>query len=207
MKKVKLCGLTRPEDVQAVNRLRPDYCGFVINYPKSHRSLSIEQLRRLRDRLAAGIPPLGVFVDHPVEQVSTLLELGVIWVAQLHGEEDGTYVARLRRMTSRPIWQAFQIRSAEDVKRAAASAADFVLLDAGQGSGRSFSWELLDGFPRPFGLAGGLNETNLSAALETQAQLLDVSGGVETDGQKDPEKMERFVAQVRAWGRDEETEE
>ncbi|MCD8375870.1 MAG: phosphoribosylanthranilate isomerase [Oscillospiraceae bacterium] len=206
-KKVKLCGLSRPEDVEAVNRLRPDYCGFVIDFPKSHRSVTVEQLRRLRGRLAAGIPPVGVFVDQPVEQVGTLLELGVIWVAQLHGGEDGTYIARLRRMTSRPIWQAFQIHSAEDVKRAAASAADFVLLDAGQGGGKPFAWDLLEGFPRPFGLAGGLNEGNLAAALATQAQLVDVSGGVETDGVKDPEKMERFVAQVRAWGRGGEAEE
>lgn len=198
MKQVKLCGLFRTEDVIAVNRLRPDYCGFVINFPQSHRSVTVDELRRLRDRLALGIPPVGVFVNQPVELVATLLELGVLWVAQLHGDEDGAYIGRLRRMTNRPIWQAFQIHSAADVQRAAASAADFVLLDAGQGGGETFSWELLKDFPRPFGLAGGLNEDNLPAALETKAQLLDVSGGVETDKVKDPDKMERFLSIVRA---------
>ncbi len=197
MRQIKLCGMFRPEDIQAVNRLKPDYCGFVVNFPKSHRSVSVEQLRQLRAGLDPEIRPVGVFVDQPAELVAGLLEDGTLAVAQLHGTEDETYLAALRALTDKPVWQAFQIHGPEDVRKAAESSADFVLLDAGQGGGTSFAWELLEGFPRPFGLAGGLKEENLPQAKQTAACLLDVSGGIETDKKKDPGKMERFVALAR----------
>lgn len=153
--KVKVCGLFRQADIWAINQAKPDYCGFVVNFPKSHRSLSPEAVRLLRAGLDAAVTPVGVFVDQPVELVAGLLNSDVVSVAQLHGSEDGTYLAALRSLTHGPIWQAFPVRSAADLERAAASAADFVLLDAGQGTGQSFDWSLLAGFPRPSGLAGG----------------------------------------------------
>ncbi len=203
MKKVKLCGLFRQEDVEAVNEIRPDYCGFVICFPKSHRSVSLNQLRELRSLLCPEVQPVGVFVNQPEEFVASLLEDGTLSCAQLHGTESRGYISRLRQLTDKPIWQAVQIRCPEDVRRAAESTADFVLLDAGQGEGKTFSWELLNGFPRPFGLAGGLNEENLPLALQTGAVLFDVSGGVETGKKKDPEKMRKFAAMVRSMGGEE----
>ena len=191
--KVKVCGLFRQADIWAINQAKPDYCGFVVNFPKSHRSLSPEAVRLLRAGLDAAVTPVGVFVNQPVELVAGLLNSDVVSVAQLHGSEDGTYLAALRSLTHGPIWQAFAVRSAADLERAAASAADFVLLDAGQGTGQSFDWSLLAGFPRPFGLAGGLHTGNLEEALKTGAALLDVSGGVETEKCKDAEKIREFV--------------
>ncbi|MGM9522471.1 MAG: phosphoribosylanthranilate isomerase [Oscillospiraceae bacterium] len=200
MTRVKICGLSRPPDIEAVNRIRPDYCGFVIDFPKSRRNVSPETASALRAGLSTDIVPVGVFVDKPVEAVAELLNAGIISVAQLHGGEDSSYIASLRRLASGTVWQAFQIRTREDAARAAESAADFVLLDAGQGAGKAFDWELIDGFPRPFGLAGGLNIENLPGALCTRAALLDVSGGVETGGVKDPAKIAAFVAAVRRNG-------
>lgn len=197
VKRVKICGLFRPEDIETVNSLKPDFCGFVINFPASHRNLSVEDARNLRSGLCAEVQPVGVFVDQPPETVAGLLEDGTLATAQLHGSEDQDYIRYLRGLTGKPIWQAFVVRGPEDVKRAADSPADFVLLDAGQGGGTAFSWDLVQDFPRPFGLAGGLNLDNLSEALLTQADLLDVSGGVETDKIKDPVKIERFIACVR----------
>ncbi len=197
MKRVKICGLFRTEDIETVNRLKPDYCGFVINFPASHRSLAVEDVRNLVSGLCSEVQPVGVFVDQPPETVAGLLEDETLAVAQLHGSEDQAYIRHLRGLTGKPIWQAFQIRGQEDVKKASDSPADFVLLDAGQGGGTVFSWDLVRDFPRPFGLAGGLNLDNLSEALQTQADLLDVSGGVETDKIKDPVKIERFIACVR----------
>ena len=198
MKKVKICGLSRPEDIAAVNLALPDCCGFVINFPKSPRNVSPDEVKRLRAGLSGGIEPVGVFVDEAPELIAELLSSGVIAAAQLHGSEDAAYISRLRALTAKPLWQSFQIRTASDVARAAESTADFVLLDAGQGSGRAFDWALLRGFPRPFALAGGLSAENLPEAMRTGAELFDVSGGVETNGVKDAEKIKVFVDTVRS---------
>lgn len=200
MMQVKICGLSRLVDIDIVNKERPDYCGFIINYPKSKRSLSPEDLSPLLARLGSHISPVGVFVDQPLDLVAGILNRTKIAVAQLHGKEDNEYIARLRLKTSKPIWQAFEVTGIEDIDRAVNSQADLVLLDAGKGAGLAFDWTLLEGFPRPFALAGGLRLDKLERALRTGASLLDVSSGVESGGKKDPEKVKSFVNLVRSKG-------
>jgi phosphoribosylanthranilate isomerase len=200
MMQVKICGLSRLVDIDIVNEERPDYCGFIINYPKSKRSLSPEDLSPLLARLGSHISPVGVFVDQPLDLVAGILNRTKIAVAQLHGKEDNEYIARLRLKTSKPIWQAFEVTGIEDIDRAVNSQADLVLLDAGKGAGLAFDWTLLEGFPRPFALAGGLRLDKLERALRTGASLLDVSSGVESGGKKDPEKVKSFVNLVRSRG-------
>lgn len=200
MMQVKICGLCRLVDIDIVNKERPDYCGFIINYPKSKRSLSPEDLSPLLARLGSHISPVGVFVDQPLDLVAGILNRTKIAVAQLHGKEDNEYIARLRLKTSKPIWQAFEVTGIEDIDRAVNSQADLVLLDAGKGAGLAFDWTLLEGFPRPFALAGGLRLDKLERALRTGASLLDVSSGVESGGKKDPEKVKSFVNLVRSRG-------
>ena len=147
--KIKLCGLSRPADIDYVNQVKPDYCGFIVNFPKSRRNVTPEQVRALTARLSGDIIPVGVFVDESVETVAGLLEDGTIAVAQLHGHEDEAYLAALRKLTAKPIWQAFQIRSAADLERAKSSTANLVLLDSGQGSGVTLDWSILADFPGP----------------------------------------------------------
>lgn len=200
MMQVKICGLSRLVDIDIVNEERPDYCGFIINYPKSKRSLSPEDLSPLLARLGYHISPVGVFVDQPLDLVAGILNRTKIAVAQLHGKEDNEYISRLRLKTSKPIWQAFEVTGIEDIDRAVNSQADLVLLDAGKGAGLAFDWTLLEGFPRPFALAGGLRLDKLERALRTGASLLDVSSGVESGGKKDPEKVKSFVNLVRSRG-------
>lgn len=200
MMQVKICGLSRLVDIDIVNEERPDYCGFIINYPKSKRSLSPEDLSPLLARLGSHISPVGVFVDQPLDLVAGILNRTKIAVAQLHGKEDNEYIAKLRLKTSKPIWQAFEVTGIEDIDRAVNSQADLVLLDAGKGAGLAFDWTLLEGFPRPFALAGGLRLDKLERALRTGASLLDVSSGVESGGKKDPEKVKSFVNLVRSRG-------
>lgn len=195
--KVKICGLSRPEDIEAVNAARPDYCGFVVNFPQSHRSVDLDTLRRLRQKLHPAIEPVGVFVDAPAEQIAALLNDGTLAAAQLHGRETERDLISLREKTARPIWQAFRVRTREDVVRANASTADFILLDAGQGGGQTFDWALLDGVTRPFALAGGLNAENIPAALHTKAALLDISSGAETGKQKDFRKIQAIVTMIK----------
>jgi phosphoribosylanthranilate isomerase len=200
MTKIKLCGLYRPEDITAVNAARPDYCGFIINFPKSHRHVTPEQVRALRADLDPAVTPVGVFVNQPVETVAALQNDGTITVAQLHGQEDEDYIAALRAATGgKPVWKAFKIRSEADLAAANASSADMVILDNGYGTGQTFDWSLAGGITRPFFLAGGLTPENIPAAI---AQLdptgLDLSSGVETDKKKDPEKMLAAVRAARA---------
>ena len=194
---IKMCGLRREEDVEAVNELRPEYIGFVF-FPGSRRYVAPEAAKALKARLDPGIRAVGVFVDEDVGTVARLLEEGVIDLAQLHGHEDETYLAELRRRTGKPLIRAFRIRSAEDALQAQDSTADMILLDAGAGDGKAFDWRWLHPVERPYILAGGLDPENVSRAVrELRPYGVDVSSGIETDGFKDREKMRAFVRAVR----------
>ncbi|MCD8375299.1 MAG: phosphoribosylanthranilate isomerase [Oscillospiraceae bacterium] len=198
MTKIKICGLSREADIAYVNEAKPDYCGFIIDFPKSHRSVSPARVRELVGALDAGIAPVGVFVNAAPELVADMLRDGTLALAQLHGGEDEDYISRLRRLTDKPLIKAFKIKSAADLPPAAACSADYVLLDSGAGSGETFDWSLLRGFPRPFFLAGGLGPENLRRAIaEVQPMAVDMSSGVETDKIKDREKILAAVAAVR----------
>lgn len=199
MVQVKMCGLRRAEDIEAVNALRPDCIGFVF-FPGSRRYIPPETARVLKAKLDPGITAVGVFVDEDPETVAGLLEEGVIDTAQLHGHEDEAYLRRLRELAGRPLIQAFRVRSAGDVLRAQASSADMILLDAGAGDGKTFDWSLLRAAGRPYFLAGGLDPGNVTRALEQLHPYgVDVSSGIETDGYKDIVKMRAFM---RAAGRE-----
>ena len=205
MTKIKICGLYRSCDVDYVNQARPDWCGFIINFPKSHRNVTPEQVRELRAGLSRQIRPVGVFVDRPPEEVAALLSDGTIAAAQLHGHEDETYIARLRSLThghpmwsGYEIWKAFKVRSAADLDLANNSTADMVLLDNGYGTGEVFDWSLAGGFKRPFLLAGGLTPENIPDAIaRLHPYGLDISSGVETNKLKDLLKIQAAVAAVR----------
>ena len=206
MTKIKFCGLTRTEDIAAANALKPEYIGFVFA-PKSKRYVSPQQAALLRARLDPAIKAVGVFVNEPPEAVARLLNEKLIDIAQLHGQEDAAYLARLRSLTAKPLWQAFRAENAAGLAAAARSTADMVLLDSGAGgTGTVFNWKLLQGFPRPYILAGGLDADNAADAVtRLHPYAVDVSSGIETAGKKDPAKMAAFAAAVR--GQDNEGKE
>lgn len=206
MTKIKLCGLKRPQDIQAANELLPAYIGFVFA-PKSRRYVHPARAEELRRMLNPGIIPVGVFVNETPETVAALLDRGIIDIAQLHGKEDAAYIRRLRQLTKKPLIQAFRIDTPADVAAAQASTADYVLLDSGAGgTGTCFDWSLLQDIQRPYFLAGGLTPENVGGAVATlHPYAVDVSSGIETDGAKDKEKMTQFVRAVRGVpGKDEE---
>ena len=197
MTKVKLCGLSKPVDIEAANRLKPDYVGFVFA-EKSKRYVIPEQALYLKKLLLPEIKAVGVFVNAGLSFVEDLLVREVIDVAQLHGDESEAYIRALRESTGKPIIKAFKVKNPEDVKKAVLSEADMILLDAGDGSGMNFDWSLVKGVKRPFFLAGGLNHINVEEALrEVEPYGVDVSSGIETDGVKDAIKMEAFVKAVK----------
>ena len=197
MTRIKMCGLRRMEDIEAVNEIRPEYIGFVF-FPGSRRYIPAADAGKLREKLNPEIRAVGVFVDEDPETVAALLEDGIIDMAQLHGHEDVRCLENLRRLTGKPLIRAFRVRSPEDVRLAQSSSADGILLDAGAGDGRTFDWSFLQGIRRPYFLAGGLDPENVSRAVRgLKPFAVDVSSGIETSGYKDINKMRAFVRAVR----------
>ena len=197
MTKIKLCGLSRIEDIKAANELKPDYIGFVFA-AKSKRRVSHLKAAELKSKLNPETKAVGVFLDDDLDTVGALMNLGIVDLVQLHGSEDEEYLTKLRAITDKPIIKAFIINNENDVRRAEESSADYILLDGGKGEGRAFNWKLLEEIKRPFFLAGGLNADNAEAAVaDLHPFAVDVSTGIETDGVKDKEKMTAFVAAVR----------
>lgn len=196
--KVKICGLSRPADIAAVNQYQPDYAGFIINFPKSHRNVFPEQVKVLRQMLSEHIPAVGVTVNQSLESVVQLLNDRVIDIAQLHGQEDEAYIHALKAMTGKPVWKAFQIHKEADLEWAKNSPADMILLDNGYGTGEAFDWTLVRDIGRPFILAGGLCSENLHDAAKMQPYAMDISSGAETDRVKDPEKIRTLIEIVRS---------
>ena len=220
---IKICGMRRKEDIEAANRCRPDYIGFILT-AGYRRSVSPEEAEGLAQMLAPGILKVGVFVNEAVESVAAVS--GFLDMIQLHGKEDNDYIRELREAAGKPIIQAVRIECTEDLEKAKRSEADILLLDNGTGTGQSFDWSLIGktGEPargaeytlekegsqvhgaeatamdpgRPWILAGGLGPDNIEEAVRRfRPYAVDLSSGAEKDGWKDPVKMEKCVRAVR----------
>ena len=199
--KIKICGLRRREDILAVNEAKPDYCGFIIEFPKSFRSITADKVRELVKDLAPEIQAVGVFVNAPVELVSGFLNEGTLALAQLHGQENEVYIRELKKLTDKPLIKAFSVKTREDIEKALQSPADYILLDQGSGgTGMTFDWSLIPKIKRSFFLAGGIGAGNLEQAIrEIRPYAVDLSSSVETDKWKDPEKIRNVVDIVRKY--------
>lgn len=197
MTKIKLCGLSRQCDIEWANELKPDYIGFIF-WSKSKRNVSPEKAKELKALLSPDIKAVGVFVDEPIGNIAKLLSDNIIDLAQLHGSEDEEYITRMKALTDKPVIKAFRIKNENDITSAKNCKADFILLDSGAGTGRSFNWNLLENIDRPYFLAGGLYPENVEIAIDTLSPFaVDVSSGIETDNLKDKNKMTAFVNAVR----------
>ena len=206
MTKVKICGLTRIEDIECANRVQPDFIGMVF-YAKSKRAVTAEQAATLKAKLAPHIKAVGVFVNAEIGYIEKLANLRVIDLIQLHGDEDSLYIQELRKKVFIPIIKAIRVRSEESLQGLEAYPVDYFLFDtykAGHygGTGERFNLELESiHIPKPYFMAGGLDASNIAEviAANPKAFAVDVSGGVEDSvtGLKDPQKMADFVAQVR----------
>ena len=194
--KIKMCGLSRPEDIAFANEVKPDFIGFVFA-EKSSRYITPEKAAELAAKLDKSIVPVGVFVDSDFEEIMHTVNLGAVRIAQLHGNEPEELVKRLHE-NGVPVIRAFQIKSEADVKKAETSCADHILLDSGKGSGLTFDWSVLKNAKRPYFLAGGLDPQNVSRAVtDLHPYAVDTSSGLETGGVKDRTKMIAFAAAVR----------
>ncbi len=195
MTKVKICGLFRECDIDYVNEAMPDYIGFV--FAKSPRQVSAETAKLLRNRLHPGIVPVGVFVNAEQEEILRLCAEHIIKMVQLHGQEDEHYIKTLKSRAGVPVIKAVRIDAA-NTQRMLPSEADFLLLDSGKGgTGKAFDWGQIPAVSQPYFLAGGINETNIRAAVRMHPYCVDISSGAETGGVKDKNKILRLVREVR----------
>ncbi len=201
MSKIKICGLTRPSDIDAVNEALPDYIGFV--FAKSPRQVSSFHAAVMKQRLDVRIATVGVFVDAATSMISALCQDGVIDMIQLHGNEDADYVNQLKQTVSVPVIKAVRVKSKEQIIESQSIECDYLLLDTWRkdkqgGSGHVFDWSLIPKLDKPYFLAGGLNAANLKEAASHKPYCLDISSGAETQGRKDRRKIMELVRIVRS---------
>jgi len=198
---IKICGLSRIEDVVAVNRFGAEYAGFVF-YKKSKRYVDPYKAGELIEFLRSDIKSVGVFLDEPLDNVISAARISGVEMVQLHGHESEEYIEYVRRTLERPVIKAFKADEEGALDRAKKTCADYIMIDSGAGTGKKFNWNILNGFGRKFFLAGGLDPDSVGDAVSLLDPFaVDVSSGVETDGVKDEEKIEKFIKAVKHGGR------
>ncbi|SNS81529.1 phosphoribosylanthranilate isomerase [Anaerovirgula multivorans] len=199
MTRIKICGLTREEDIAYVNELKPDYVGFV--FATSKRQITPKKAIKLIEKLDRRIKKVGVFVNPSMEEARRIAEACDLDVLQFHGEEKPEDIIGLPRET----WKSFRIKNQESFQELEAYSVGGYLLDTyvkGQqgGTGKAFDWNIDSDINKNkmIILAGGLSSENVEEAVEKmKPHVVDVSSGVETDGCKDFEKIKKFIEKVR----------
>ena len=194
---LKICGLKRLEDIVAVNRHGADYAGFVF-FEKSKRYVDPYKANELISLLRTDIKPVGVFMDEPLDNVVRIARISGVELVQLHGHESEEYVEYVKRTLDRPVIKAYKASEEGALEKAANSAADYVMIDSGAGSGKKFDWSILIDVKRDYFLAGGLDPESVGEAIRMlEPFAVDVSSGVETYGIKDEKKIAEFIIAVR----------
>ncbi|WP_410211878.1 phosphoribosylanthranilate isomerase [Aquirhabdus sp.] len=210
--RVKICGLTRIIDVQAVVEAGADAVGFVF-YPPSPRAVTAAHAATLIPYVPPFVQAVGLFVNVDAEELQDILSYVSLDLLQFHGDETPEQCQQLGVLTGKRWIKALQMKPdmniQTEIKRYKDAGASGVLLDAWHpdlhgGTGYAFDWARFpkpEDFETPFALilAGGLTPENVAEAIEqTHAYAVDVSGGVEASkGIKDKQAIEKFVEQAK----------
>lgn len=186
MVKIKFCGLRREEDIEYVNKLKPDYAGFILS-DGFKRSVPTATAKKLIAMLDKDIKAVGVFVNDDIEKINSLVREGVIDTVQLHGSETPEYCRQIEADVIKSL-ETHSFDKSEEYDTA------FLLFDSGKGSGKVFDWSEIPQTNKPFFLAGGINKDNISDAVsKVGAYCIDLSSAVETNGVKDYNKMKEIM--------------
>ena len=192
MTKIKICGLSTKEAVETAVSAGADYIGFV--FAPSKRQVTLEQATELAKLIPSDVKKIGVFVSPSRTELLEAIEKVGLDLVQVHSRVADDLFDDLPCASI----QAVQVDGNGHVP---SSQADYLLFDAPvAGSGQTFDWGQLDTteLAQPFFIAGGLNEDNVARAIQHFTPFaVDVSSGVETDGQKDHEKIIRFIERVK----------
>jgi len=206
MVKIKICGITNPEDAKMAVEYGADALGFIF-YPPSPRSITPEKAGEIIDKLPPFVFRIGDFVDESPEKIQGILNTCRLDGIQLHGNESPEFCRHFRRR----VIKSFQPQNDNQVKQISHYRVDAFLLDSyhpemAGGTGTTFDWELAVAakmFGPPVILSGGLNPDNVAEAVRlVKPYGIDVASGVEAfRGKKDPEKIKNFIEQAR-WASD-----
>ena len=192
MTKVKICGLSTKGAVETAVSAGANYIGFI--FAPSKRQVTLEEATELAKLIPANVKKVGVFVSPSRAQLLEAIDKVGLDLVQIHGQVPDDLFDNLPCASI----QAVQVDGEGHVPN---SQADYLLFDAPvAGSGQTFDWGKLDttGLAQPFFIAGGLHEDNVEEAIQHFTPFaVDVSSGVETDGQKDHEKIRRFIERVK----------
>ena len=207
--KLKVCGLTKPEQILELISMNVDYLGFIF-YEKSPRfvlnSLSLEDIESLKHN-----GKVGVFVNATIENVVEISRKANLNYIQLHGDEDDIYIAELKRQLNPEIKIIKVLRIGSEVKNFKSkihhlkSPADYLLFDTDSkafgGTGKNFNWQILSelDIPKPYFLSGGISPENCKDIrnIKQQPLALDINSKFETEaGNKDLEKIKNFYEKL-----------
>ncbi len=199
--RLKICGLTRREDIEAAVEAGAKYLGFIF-YEKSSRYVTPEQVKEISCDLPAGIKKVGVFVNSSIDDIRHIVEYCGLDVVQLHGDESPEFALELKGME---VWKALSLRNAADMKYAENYPAEAVLIDAMTaeqrgGTGQLCDWSLAAELSamRPVILAGGISPSNIKDAIaQVNPVIIDVNSGAESaPGIKDKTKLANIGKQI-----------
>lgn len=186
MTKVKICGLHTIAAVETANQIHADLAGFV--FAKSRRQVDFELAKQLRAALAPQIEAVGVFIEPDLPLITKLAQSNVVQIIQIHGAQDQATIDQIHQLGLR-VTQVIHPGTPLITKP------DYVMFDGvNPGSGQAIDWAGVQQVDQPVFLAGGLTPDNVVTAIErVHPEYVDVSSGVETNGQKDPNKIIEFT--------------
>jgi phosphoribosylanthranilate isomerase len=198
--RVKICGITRPEDALLAASLGADALGLVF-YQGSKRAVSLQQALRIRQVLPAFVSLVGLFVNPDRKQVESVISQLYLDCLQFHGNEEAPFCQSF----TVPYIKAIRVQTGRDPMPEIQNSA--ILLDAydpeqAGGTGKQFDWSVARGCAEqsslPIVLAGGIDAHNAAQAIrEVKPWALDLSSGVESEpGLKDPERLKAFFDEV-----------
>jgi phosphoribosylanthranilate isomerase len=198
--RVKLCGMTRPEDAEQAAELGAWAIGFIL-WPRSKRAVDPAVAAGIARQQRRKLETVGVFVNPTLDEVAHAVEgIGLTHV-QLHGDEGPAFCSAIAQRTGARVIKALSIASGADIRAIERFHTDFHMLDAGQGSGQTWDWRLAAQrrSPVPAILAGGLTPENVADGIAAvRPWAVDVASGVEAEpGIKDPAKVEAFMDAAR----------
>lgn len=210
--RIKICGLTRKEDIKTAVSAGADALGFVF-YPKSPRYVSAHKVAELTAEIPPFVTTVGLFVNADIDDIRAVVETTHLSLLQFHGDETPEWCAEAAAVTNRPFIRVFRVKpdtTADDllqyerIYRNASPCFKGLLLDtwtdAYGGAGKVFNWSLVSKEIGPrVVLSGGLSAQNVAGAVSELCPFaVDVSSGVEAEkGIKDVEKIQAFIRAVR----------
>ncbi|SNX55284.1 phosphoribosylanthranilate isomerase [Thermoanaerobacterium sp. RBIITD] len=200
MTQIKICGIRRFEDIEYLNKLKPEYAGFI--FANSIRRIDVRAASSLLENLNNDIKKVGVFVNEEIDKVHNIASLLKLDVLQFHGDETQEYINNFRNYI---VWKAIRIKDKSDLVKAMKYHVDGILFDskiesAYGGTGKKFNWDLLkdSNVNCTTILAGGINADNVLVAIDkVKPDIIDVSSGVEKNGFKDFNLMKDIIEKVR----------